>query len=392
MSTRVSRAADVLLALLFLAAIGSPLADNLLDLDPAPALDEKRALASAPSLPRSLDAVDSFPEQFQRYFDDHLGFRDSMVRMNSAVRYELATTAGAIRFSGSTGGFSQVLIGREGWLFYTGKDADGLPTDGRPIEDHLGLYRLEEETLARIARTLEDKRRFLDQNGIVYLLVIVPDKQTVYPEYLPESVRTGTAQNTIDQLIPYLRSKTAVDVLDLRPVMLAKKREQKNLYFRTDAHWNSLGAYWGYRAIVDRLAAALPQRTPRRMESFTIAGQTRYRNGDEAKLIGLENRLDDYEYVIRFDRPARATRINDDPRERGDVIMAQDDATLPRAVVFRDSFGSALIPYLAESFGRTEVYWGRWSPRPGKREWLLARDPDVVIDIVVQRHLHKLSS
>ena len=61
-------------------------------------------------------------------------------------------------------------------------------------------------------------------------------------------------------------------------------------------------------------------------------------------------------------------------------VSAIDDPSLPRAVVFHDSFGTALIPLLAEHFSRAYFLRGDFSPGVVKRE-----NPDVVIEILCER-------
>ena len=39
------------------------------------------------------------------------------------------------------------------------------------------------------------------------------------------------------------------------------------------------------------------------------------------------------------------------------IVTEQPDTALPRAVVFRDSFGSALVPFLSEHFSRAVYLW-----------------------------------
>ena len=61
-------------------------------------------------------------------------------------------------------------------------------------------------------------------------------------------------------------------------------------------------------------------------------------------------------------RVARRARIVEPPtREKGfgvpRMVTVVDDPALPRAVFYRDSFGSALIPFLAEHFQRMVALW-----------------------------------
>ncbi len=39
------------------------------------------------------------------------------------------------------------------------------------------------------------------------------------------------------------------------------------------------------------------------------------------------------------------------------LVTVVDDPALPRALVYRDSFGSALVPFLAEHFSRAVFLW-----------------------------------
>jgi hypothetical protein len=67
-------------------------------------------------------------------------------------------------------------------------------------------------------------------------------------------------------------------------------------------------------------------------------------------------------------------------------VTEQDDTRLPRAVVFRDSFGSALVPFLAEHFSRALFLW-QYNVDP---DVVLAERPAVVIQEWVGRRLSTL--
>jgi hypothetical protein len=74
------------------------------------------------------------------------------------------------------------------------------------------------------------------------------------------------------------------------------------------------------------------------------------------------------------------------PKHARPFAMENPDAQL-RAVVFRDSFATALVPFLAEDFSRIAFYW----PRPRKHQLPLdpalieTEKPDIFIDEWVER-------
>ena len=62
-----------------------------------------------------------------------------------------------------------------------------------------------------------------------------------------------------------------------------------------------------------------------------------------------------------------------------------DRRDLPRAVVFRDSFSNALIPFLSENFERTLYVWDP-DLLP---EFVESERPDVVIQQIAERLIHR---
>jgi hypothetical protein len=385
----VTRKTNAIVAVLFIMAICAPMADNFFALDPGRPLKDKRVRAPLPALDLTGHAIVTFPDRFGRYFEDHLGFRNTVIRTNSHLRYRLATSRFGERIVlPPSDAFPQVVVGKDGWLFYTGRDTAGRSIDGSPIEDHLGFLQYDEATLHRMAYALERKRRFLETHDIRYLLVIVPDKQSIYSEYLPDAIRGAAPTNTVDQTIQYVLAHTGVDLVDLRHVLLERKRDGEILYYKTDAHWNALGAYYGYHAIVEHLARTLPSvGSPR---SKHLLGDLTVEPGDEAQMIGLEDYLSDQDYALKVDGSSNAKRTNQDSGERADIIMSTNDERLPRAIVFRDSFSTALLPYLSQHFQNVEYRWTRFELSRA-RNAVLKQAPDIVIEIVVQRYLYKLA-
>ena len=70
------------------------------------------------------------------------------------------------------------------------------------------------------------------------------------------------------------------------------------------------------------------------------------------------------------------------------IVTEQDAPGRPRAVVFRDSFGSALIPFLSEEFSRAVYLW-QYNVDP---DVVLAERPDVVIQEWVGRRLEHVTA
>jgi hypothetical protein len=178
-----------------------------------------------------------------------------------------------------------------------------------------------------------------------------------------------------------------VPVLDLRPSLLAARNTQR-IYHRTDSHWNDLGAVVGYRQILGALRTQRPGLTPPAGgDAFDVV--TRDEPGwDLAEMMGLTHLVTETNLMLaprqarraRVVEPAHPHPLYIGPR----LVTAIDDARLPRAVFYRDSFGSALVPFLAEHFRRQLVLW-EYDVLP---ETIRVERPDVVIQEWAGRRLH----
>jgi hypothetical protein len=347
----------------FVAALVTPGAVMLLATDRTAAPVENRELAPAPELPQGWADLRAFPGAASRYFEDHFGLRARLVRWQAALRLRLLHVSAS----------PDVMIGRDGWLFYAGDGGSEDIASATPFTaDELEAWR----------STLQHTYDWLRARGIAYVFVLAPDKHAIYSEEMPPAVRRVGVETRTDALVRYLREHSTVPVLDLRAVLLdAKARER--VYHRTDTHWNDRGAYVGYTAIVEALGVIGPP-APRASfdaPSVVVPGL------DLAGMIGVTDAIAEDDLSLRPRQPRRARIVEpahpDSRLMDARVVTEQPDRARPRAVVFRDSFGSALIPFLSEHFSRALYLW-QYNFDP---DVVQAEDPDVVVQEWVGRRL-----
>jgi hypothetical protein len=347
----------------FLVALVTPAAVMIAGLDRGETPGENRALAPAPEMPDGWAALRGFPGAASRYFADHFGLRAPLVRWQAALRLRLLHVSAS----------PDVILGRDGWLFYAG--------DGGS-EDIASSTPFTPQELETWRATLQHTYDWLQARGIAYVFVLAPDKHAVYPEELPNSVRRVGDETRTDTLVRYLREHSTVPVLDLRPPLLDAKAHER-VYHRTDTHWNDRGAYVAYAAIVEALRVAGP---PAARDSFD-APSVVVPGLDLAGMLGVTGATTEEDLPLRPRVPRRARIV--EPRHPDARLMdardvtEQADASRPRAVVFRDSFGSALIPFLSEHFSRAVYLW-QYNFDP---DVVRAEHPDVVIQEWVGRRL-----
>src|SRR5512137_1943070 len=82
----------------------------------------------------------------------------------------------------------------------------------------LGCNLMSEETMAHWLLMLTERQHWLERRGIAYLLVIAPNKSTIYPEYMPAIYPRGR-RTRLDQMTGFVeRNAPGFPWLDLRPV------------------------------------------------------------------------------------------------------------------------------------------------------------------------------
>jgi hypothetical protein len=328
----------------FLLALWLPLLATFIGMRRSSAGPRDEELAVVPTLSAGWNSVKSFPNRFRQYVNDHFGFRDTLVQWHGVVKVNWLGVSSSRR----------VLMVKRGWLFYA---------DEGGVEDYRATKPFTDTELAQWRRVLEARRNWLEKQGIRYLFVIVPNTPMIYPEYLPDNITRARNETRLDQLKKYLKMHSDFDVVDFHEPLLRSKL-LGHLYQQTDTHWNPLEAYIGYREIMERLKEWYPNAEAAPLSEFQIVHEERP-GGDLARVLGLKGVMKE-NYVDLIPRQPRQARYLDPSQFpfHGKAfqpplfrITERENADIPRAVVIHDSFGEALIPFLAERFRRATFTW-----------------------------------
>lgn len=364
---RLRALSDTLLVIVFLATLCLPAADVFFDLDPT-RLSEKRRLAPPPPVRLSQPLEVSYTAAFESWWNDNFGFRRSLV-----VGYSRALLGLGVSPTPS------VILGRSGWLFFAGDEA---------LASYRAVQPFTEAELAAWQRRIETRRDWLAERGIRYLVVIAPNKETIYPEFMPESLNRVRPVTRLDQLVAHLRAHSSVAVVDPRDALRTAKAGGI-LYLRTDTHWNDVGAWLLYREIVTGLRRWYPELEPTPATEFAPVTRQGW-SGDLANMLGMDGRLSE-ERLLLEPRRVRLARVADPgPRpedaQRKLTAAERGEPSLPRAVMFHDSFGLSLQPFLGESFSRIVFSSGPTDWRRNFDAALVERErPAVVIQEIAER-------
>jgi alginate O-acetyltransferase complex protein AlgJ len=355
-----------LLVALFVVSISLPLALNLAGVDGADPQAENRELAPFPRIEASLTAMAALPEGFSSWFDDHFGLRSRLVRWYGESRLFVLHVAPS----------AAVIKGADGWFFY-GED--------KAVEDFANVEPMTDAALSNWRAAVVAARDWLQARHIAYVFTVVPDKHVIYGDEMPPTVIKIGELSRADQLFTALQD-TGLAV-DVRSVEFAAKSHER-VYQKTDTHWNDRGAFVAYQQIIAAVRARVPATPPAwsrddfRAVERTIAGL------DLAGMMGLTRVLREVDLTLTPLRPRRARVLEpagaQPTDELGRIVTEVDDRSLPRAVIFRDSFTSQLVPFLSEHFSRAVYVW----QNDFDANLVMEEHPDVVIQEIVGRHLY----
>ena len=171
----------------FVAMLWAPLAARFVFPAEETIAGENRRAAALPGLQLSAGGLKAFPRQFEAYFQDRLPYRQRVLALHNQFKID------ALGASPSP----NIIIGKEGHLYYTdfppGQDRQALqPFSAAELKEWRDLFQARHDALAK--------------HGIHYLVVLAPDKQTIYPDFLPGAVAPGTPkQSRFDELLLHMR-------------------------------------------------------------------------------------------------------------------------------------------------------------------------------------------
>ena len=330
---------------------------------------ENRVPAAWPGWPSSTDWFG----RFDAAFSDHFKGRSALIGLQHAVL--------VLGLHTSPGG--NVVLGRDDWLYFAGEDGHSLDRHYR------GTLPFPQALVDGLVAELERRRAWLAARGIAYVVTVAPDKSTIYPEHLPAWMTRMPSATPFDRAVAALAAHPQLRFVDLRPALRAAKA-QEQVYYRTDSHWNYLGATVAYGELMREVqravgTARLPAIAPAERPPY-VAGVDTYR-GDLARILGVPARYDEADIApfakVLGDATRRCAHRIDAGQYDGFEFYACPRASL-RLVMYRDSMAIPLIPLLSENFARA-VYVSsrRLDPALIERE-----KPDVVIEELVERSLN----
>ncbi|MBP5245421.1 MAG: hypothetical protein J6036_03090 [Clostridia bacterium] len=328
---------------------------------------ENRELAEKPTL--NFENYMQFPEEYNSYFNDNFPFRKTFVSWNSTIDLNVFKKASNER----------VILGSDNWLFY------GDASDGDPIACYQGENLLSDEELEALAENCMAQKEYLESLGKEFVIFIAPNKERVYYEYLPKRYGEPAENYRALQIVNYLRDNTDIRVVyPYDDIMAAKEYFDHNIYYKTDTHWNYVGAYVGSCALLKELGIEMPAYDSDKV-MVRAFGNTA---GDLAGFLGLHDELEQYdsEYFLMGYNFHGFKRLGGD--YEGIIACSAEGADERKLLIIRDSFCTAMIQYVGSQFNQSRF---RHNATYTYDDFTF-QDPDIVVYETVERYAGNLAT
>ncbi|MCI9633138.1 MAG: hypothetical protein HFH18_07845 [Ruminococcus sp.] len=277
---------------------------------------ENKELARFPRLRSDGTWNVRYLSQLGDYFEDHFAFRQELVAANALIRGRLLGVSAS----------DQVLVGKDGWLYYTGT-----------LDDYLGRNQMSEKGLANAVHNIGLMQQYVEDRGSRFLITIAPNKNSVYDSYMPSNyLRSG--ENNHTRLTPLLK-QAGIHYADLYEIF---EESDECLYLQGDSHWNNKGALLVCRKLLDGLDREYDGSA---YDSWEVRKE---HTGDLAEMLySVAAKPEDNVY---YDRIPIYAYVNDVEDTEEDWIETINPNGQGRLLMFRDSFGNSMLPILANEF------------------------------------------
>lgn len=295
---------------------------------------ENRYLARKPDLTLDNLIDSSFGTQYETYVNEQFPFRNQWITGKAVAE----TLLGKQENNG-------VIKGKNGYLFNKQLNVD--------------------KQLKKNINAIQD---FVKNTDAKTFVSFVPNSYEILQDYLPKGTPNVDQKALIKQCYKTLNQKDKTTHVNIENILMEHKNEY--IYYRTDHHWTTLGAYYGYLQFSN--AQGLPlldinKLTANHVEDFYGTYDSKFKGigikpdtityydmpiekmiiGSEEKpsLYDLEklNVRDKYAMFLHGNNPISIIYSKENEHNQGKKLL-----------LFKDSYANSMIPFLTYNY--QEIY------------------------------------
>lgn len=290
---------------------------------------------------------------------------------------------------------SQVIVGKEGWLFLGDdfRQTISVHRDGPPSD-----FRQQSEGIVDAQAAWD---AWLKERGIeAFHTILGPNKSSIHPEFLPD-----WAVSDKEPLSSVIMSVEGAEEHIYDPTEYLKDLSADlgmPLYYYNDTHWTPVAAQFAGQKFLERVQDEMPElKIPTFTDELILSDSNR---GDLAGLLRARDTLTTKEHIPELADPA-TVEITSVIYETGDwvsaggnpffdlldrpfLVKSPNALNAKKLLWLRDSYGTSMSPYIAAAFSETlHVYWIPALEGNSRLfvELVEAWEPDIVLMTIVER-------
>ena len=318
-------------------------------------LAENRKLSEMPELKNEDGSINlNWSSEFETYLSEHFAFRQQLVTLDSIQKAKLFGTSSN----------EKIIVGKDNWLYFAST-----------LDEYEAKNTLTQRQIDNTAKTLRLIQEYAEEKGAQFLFISAPNKNTVYPEYMPSRYLKGEKPNNLEMLSEALE-KYCVNQLVLKDLFLS---QNKVLYHTRDSHWTNEGAVLVSNAIMDKLNYEHND-----FSDINHHTEMCWEGDLDSMIFPTLNILSEeeiYDIDYGFDYIG-SFRTSDDMLIR--TINPNGEKNI---LMYRDSFGRSLYPFISENALKAEYS----REIPYRLDMLETFEANAVILEIVQRNIPQLT-
>lgn len=173
--------------------------------------------------------TEDYQKKYEKYFNDNIGFRNSLVRLNNQIQYSFFNKTSV----------KKTLIGNNGYLY-----------EHSYVDEHYGHNYIGYDNIKYKSAEIKEFKEFFEKKGIDVIPVFLPGKASYFPEYIPKKLKRDSSISNYSEFKKQF-AKDGIDFIDLNEKFVKLKQTSKYpLFPKTGIHWTELGAVIGIDEIV----------------------------------------------------------------------------------------------------------------------------------------------
>ena len=300
--------------------------------------EENRMLTTFPKFSFESLLSGEFTSDIGSFYSDQFPFRDALVGFKANLELALLRCEN-----------NGVLVGEDGYLI-----------------DRLEYSEAEYSNLENSLAAIDKFIAYCEENGYPSDLALMPRSIDVMQSKLHPFFDTARADAAWD-----IVNSASVSYVDLLPELRARATKGEYVWYKTDHHYTTLGAYYVYRALGETLGY-----TPVSLDHFDMYTASDSFHGTTYSASGIKwadfDRIDFYRYdgdteIKLFD--SLGNEIESDgfyvnsyleKKDKYSAFLGGNSARLsvkhtdgkdrPTLLIVKDSFSHAIVPFLAIHF------------------------------------------